>query len=251
MNNKKIKEATPEEIETAYVFGDVRHMKEERKQFYEYWKEQRPEEYLLLYSKKEHKCYKLRPSLSQECADSMGLGLANRLVLSEKRRKKVLNKKVNEYIESDFVFFITLTFRSDFFVGKNDETISRYVKRFLKENCYKYVVNVDYGEKHDRLHFHGVVVLKTNDSLSDFAFHRYKNNLIYCSNFVNWNHGFSVVQKVRKETSELMKDTDKNYLQLSNYINKLTNHALKNTGRPPRIIYSRKTSSNVKRKENE
>jgi len=237
MINKKIRDASCEEIEAEYVFGDVRKVKDIRREIYLNNAEQNPD--CLIFD------------LRQEDYDSKKLGLANRLALSEKRRKKVLNKKVNEFVESESAYFITLTFRSDFFVGKNDETISRYVKRFLKENCVKYVVNVDYGEKHDRLHFHGVVVLKTNDSLSDFAFHRYKNKLIYCSNFINWDYGFSVVQKVRKETSELMKDTNKNYLQLSNYINKLTNHALKNTGRPPRIIYSRKTSSNVKRKENE
>jgi len=237
MINKKIRDASCEEIEAEYVFGDVRKVKDIRREIYLNNAEQNPD--CLIFD------------LRQEDYDSKKLGLANRLALSEKRRKKVLNKKVNEFVESESAYFITLTFRSDFFVGKNDETISRYVKRFLKENCVKYVVNVDYGEKHDRLHFHGVVVLKTNDSLSDFAFHRYKNKLIYCSNFINWDYGFSVVQKVRKETSELMKDTNKNYLQLSNYINKLTNHALKNTGRPPRIIYSRKTSSNFKRKENE
>jgi len=233
MINKKIRDASFEEISAEYVFGDVKKVKDIRREIYLNNAESNPD--CLIYD------------FRQEEYDGFNLGLANRLALSEKRRKKVLNKKVNTYSNVDNCFFITLTFKDAFFVGKSKETIRTYIRRYLKENCINYVANEDYGSKNERLHFHCVCNLKSTKILTDFGFHQYKNQLIYCANLKNYDFGFSCVEKVSKATQELASDIPNNHLALSNYINKLTNHALKNTGRPPRIIYSRKTQINVKK----
>lgn len=233
MINKKIRDASCDEISAEYVFGDVKKVKDIRREIYKNNIESNPECFIF--------------PLRQEEYDAKKLGLANRLALSEKRRKKVLNKKVNTYSNVDNCFFITLTFKDEFFIGKSKDTIRTYIRRYLKENCSNYVANEDYGEKHDRLHFHCVCNLKSTKILTDFGFHQYKNHLLYCANLKNYDFGFSVVEKVKKATQELASDIPNNHLALSNYINKLTNHALKNIGRPPRIIYSRKTHINVKK----
>jgi len=234
MINKKIRDASCDEISAEYVFGDVKKVKDIRREIYLNNAESNAD--CLIYD------------FRQEDYDAKKLGLANRLALSEKRRKKVLNKKVNTYSNVDNCFFITLTFKDEFFIGKSKDTIRTYIRRYLKENCNNYVANEDYGTKNERLHFHCVCNLKSKDILTDFGFHTYKNHLLYCANLKNYDFGFSVVEKVKKATQELASDIPNNHLALSNYINKLTNHALKNTGRPPRIIYSRKTQINVKKK---
>lgn len=234
MINKKIKDASCDEISAEYVFGDVKKVKEIRREIYLNNAESNPDSLILDFTQEEY--------------NGFNLGLANRLALSEKRRKKVLNKKVNTYSNVDNCFFITLTFKDEFFIGKSKETIRTYIRRYLKENCSNYVANEDYGAKNERLHFHCVCNLKSKDILTDFGFHTYKNHLVYCANLKNYDFGFSCVEKVSKATQDLATDIPNNHLALSNYINKLTNHALKNTGRRPRLIYSRKTQINVKKK---
>ena len=128
------------------------------------------------------------------------------------------NKRLKDTIESmlcDYeCFFLTLTFTDDTMQRNSAESRRKYVRRFLSEVSEQYVANIDFGEKNGREHYHAVCGA---DSLIDHK---------------AWIYGNIDFKHVR---------TPNDYVALGKYIGKLTNHAIKNTTRGTRIIYSRKS----------
>lgn len=142
------------------------------------------------------------------------------LLINESRRKRIQRCRqriINMFASENEVVFVTLTFRDEIFEKTSKETRRRYVARFLKENCERYCANVDFGSKNEREHYHGVIVLKSGLKAS-----KMKNK---------WLYGFDFYEKVGNE--------EKDKTKTSKYINKLTNHSLKDSGQFERLIYSR------------
>ena len=138
----------------------------------------------------------------------------NRLV----QRVNLFLSKANDYYG---VYFVTLTFNDDYLHVHNYEDTRRDVREFVKKYSQYYILNKDYGELKDRLHFHGVVVLKRTCENKDSDF-----NTEYNDNF-----GFCNLQLCNENSTAL-----------TLYIEKLTFHALKLTTKKEyreHIIYSR------------
>lgn len=131
-------------------------------------------------------------------------------------RNTRLKKTIERMIKYNNCIFLTLTFRNDIFDNTSQETRRRYVTRFLNENCLYYVANVDYGKINGREHYHAVVIAKNNEV--DGVFYRSNYGSI---NFerINYNEFTSI--------------------KLAKYVSKLTNHAIKDTCKQNRVIYSR------------
>lgn len=127
------------------------------------------------------------------------------------------NRRLKEHIENMLVsgqcIFLTLTFTDNTLERTNEDTRKRYVKRYLKEVSSQYVANIDYGSKNEREHYHAIVLC---DKV-DYSF---------------W-HKYGAIK------GELIKVEDNASKRLSKYVNKLTNHAIKETTRRNCIIYSR------------
>ena len=129
------------------------------------------------------------------------------------KRTARLKERIREAVASGSAWFITITFSPETLVKTNEKTRRVYVSRWLKSLTPFYVANIDYGKNKGREHYHAVI---TSDQRPPKT----------------WSYGFIDILKV--------KTTENDTKRISKYISKLTNHAIKNTTKSKRIIYSRK-----------
>lgn len=88
------------------------------------------------------------------------------------------------------------------------ETLKKYVQRIL-DNCEDYIINYDYGEENGRLHIHTIEAYpKGYKCIKDKGHSNYRKRVGGCK-----------LRRVRNNSNSIA--------ALSRYINKLTNHALK------------------------
>lgn len=133
---------------------------------------------------------------------------AEKSAVNYSHRTARLRKRISYLLQKECLF-LTLTFKDDVFLTTNAETRHKYVRRFLKETNSHYCANIDYGKLNEREHYHAII------QISHIDLNLYK-------------YGFIFAQKINV----------KNELKLARYINKLTNHSLKDTTNK-KIIYSR------------
>lgn len=134
------------------------------------------------------------------------------------QRSNRLYNRIDSFFDYAKIFdlnflFLTFTFRNDVLDSTNPETRRRYVRRFLKKYCLKYVANIDFGEKKGREHYHAVALI--NGRLD----------------YTLWQYGALKGEKISYSV--------KSPVKLAKYISKLTNHAIKETTRRSVLIYSR------------
>lgn len=128
-------------------------------------------------------------------------------------RLKRLKDRVKGILTSGPSLFLTLTFTDDALERTSAEFRRIAVQRYLKQYNCKYVGNIDFGSKNHREHYHALIGCGRVDNES-------------------WKYGNIDFEKVRL----------RNYcdsLRLSKYINKLSNHAIKETTKRSALIYSR------------
>jgi len=149
---------------------------------------------------------------AKKCSNWPYWDCAERLYISEKNKRKKIHNKTKKLVLSGYAYFLTLTFTNEVLENTSQATRRRYVARFLKANCKKYVANIDFGKTTNREHYHAI---------------------IDCSISAEWPYGFYKYEPV--------KTSEKDALTVSNYVAKLTNHALKVKQLQLRLIYSRRT----------
>lgn len=137
---------------------------------------------------------------------------AVRVNFASYKRKTRLQDRISDMLMSGDTLFLTLTFTNEVLENTSAETRRRYVTRVLKKFNCNYVANIDYGKETEREHYHCVI------SISHLP-----------KNF--WPYGFCKIEKVRNCSGDSAR--------LAKYISKLTNHAIKETCKQNRIIYSR------------
>lgn len=135
---------------------------------------------------------------------------AGRIAKADYKRTNRLKHRVERMIKDGECVFATLTFTDDVLSKTSKETRRKYVTLYLKSQQAQYVGNIDYGGKYGREHYHALVKGRINP--------------------LEWQYGALNVEKVR-DTSKPVK--------LAKYVNKLTNHAIKDTCKRNAIIYSR------------
>lgn len=142
---------------------------------------------------------------------------------SRRQRTKRLNKKITDMLYVGQCYFITLTFTDDTLDSTTCLTRRKYVSRYLKSQTPYYIANVDFGSLREREHFHAIVFGQI-----DFTpWHKY--GAINCKTIFS-------------------KFNDDSRVKLAKYITKLTNHAIKNTAKNFRCIYSRNWCNLIKEK---
>ncbi len=132
-----------------------------------------------------------------------------RILHASNARKNRVKKRVENLLEKSCVF-LTLTFSDDSMKKTSTETRRRYVRMFL-DGYGAYVANIDFGAQNGREHYHAILQC---------------DRLVDCS---SWTYGNLDVKRILNPNSQA----------LSKYISKLTNHAIKETTKGHRIIYSR------------
>ena len=125
-------------------------------------------------------------------------------------------------------YFLTFTF-NDNYINKSDRTKRDLIKKCLESfsSDILYILNVDYGSKTEREHYHCIVGTNNDDNMKDFLLLNYP-----C---------FSYCQHIR-----LFKDDIK---RVSKYINKLSNHCVKDSTKNKRIVYNFKGFDDMNKRE--
>ena len=106
----------------------------------------------------------------------------------------------------------SITFISLVLKNTNEETRRKYVTRALKQMSDRYIANIDYGTKNEREHYHAIVVCDQVDHTL-------------------WSEYGAINFERIKATSDSVK--------LAKYVVKLTNHAMKESVKQNRVIYSK------------
>lgn len=115
----------------------------------------------------------------------------------------------------DYIWFITFTF-DNYYISKTDRTKRDLMKSVLNTHDFKYMLNIDYGKKTEREHYHCILGTNINFDVNQFIQVNYP-----C-------HCLAIQCKKGK----------KDFVKLSKYINKLTNHCLKSTTKNRRMLYN-------------
>lgn len=135
---------------------------------------------------------------------------ADRINHATFERTRRLKRRVESIISYPSLF-LTLTFTNNVLFTTSLATRRRYVARFLKSITSNYVANIDFGSKKGREHYHALVQVESVDHTL-------------------WRYGAINFERVSYDST---KTTDK----LSEYVSKLTNHAIKKTTRRFHLIY--------------
>lgn len=144
---------------------------------------------------------------------------------ARRQRTKRLNKKITDMLFVGQCYFITLTFTDVTLNSTNDLTRRRYVSRYLKSQTPYYIANIDFGAQREREHYHAVVFGQMD--------------------FTPW-HKYGAI----KCKTIFTKFNDSSTVKLAKYITKLTNHALKNTAKNFRCIYSKNWGELIRQNRN-
>ena len=138
-------------------------------------------------------------------------------ILSARYMKVSRVKKRLVYLLYNFryIWFCTFTF-DDYYIDKCDRTKKNLIKKCINKFDFKYILNVDYGKKTERQHYHCIIATNYKFDLDKYLKEHYM-----C---------FS---------SALLCNTDITDLKrLTKYINKLSNHCVKASTKRERIIYN-------------
>lgn len=158
-----------------------------------------------------------------------------RLYENNRKRAKRLRRKIEVWSRYGYVYFITLTFKDSVFADTNADTRRQIVRRYLSTRGFVYCANIDFGGQFGREHYHAIICAQEPLQGTQDA---HKGNVLYnCPDFTEWNEkrGFTCIQG-----PILVKDSkDENSLKIAKYTAKASNHALKETTRHTRLVYSR------------
>lgn len=140
-----------------------------------------------------------------------------RLIYNRHQRGKRMNAFVMSAVISHDCLLLTLTFTDEVLSKTSSSTRREYVSDFFRQfDCYTY--NLDFGAKSGREHYHGLLVG------------------VYQIDAKKWRYGALNVQRVRNGHVDAAK--------VSKYINKISNHATKDTVKS-RVVYSKIKPSQV------
>ena len=114
-------------------------------------------------------------------------------------------------LESGPCLFLTLTFTDEVLRKTTENTRRQTIRRYLKSFGFPYVANIDYGKKNGREHYHAVIQTDHVD-------------------YSAYTYGAINGEKIHSA---------EDYVKLSKYVAKLTNHAIKQTNKRQVIIYSK------------
>lgn len=136
-----------------------------------------------------------------------------------KRQRERALKRFNKMISKD-AYFLTFTFNNKTLSNTTEQTRLRAVKKYLNEQASEYILNRDYGTENNREHYHAIAKPK------------YK---IFIAK--NYKYGFLKIRCLYsiKQFKATMKETT---------AERLYKHAIKESVKDNKIIYSRKLKTN-------
>ena len=125
----------------------------------------------------------------------------------------------------DYLYFCTFTF-DDNFIKKCDRSKRDLIKHCIirLDDDVNYILNVDYGKKNEREHYHCIIATNNNGNLRNYLKSYYPF--------------FTSCDSINKSNNDIKR--------LSKYINKLSNHCVKDTTKNKRVVMNFKGYDNYK-----
>lgn len=134
-------------------------------------------------------------------------------------KQKRLYKRIFELLNQNNCLFITFTFSDKTLKKTSDITRLRYIKQYLNEQTTEYILNCDYGNENEREHYHAIAKPILKDSI---YFNAYK------------------LGQIKATRINQLKRFTKNNKTIEQITNDFLNHAIKESTKDSKIIYSRK-----------
>lgn len=135
-----------------------------------------------------------------------------------------------------YVYFVTFTFDNKR-LNQKEETRRKLIKKTLEKiQGAKWILNIDFGSKNEREHYHCIVGLNNfelDGDLIEFLLTQRKQDLsdIYLDYKLKKIYPcFVFAERIGNHTEDIKR--------ISKYINKLSNHCLKSTTFNSRIVYN-------------
>lgn len=166
-------------------------------------------------------------------ADKLRRAGSGRYNRGKKRIKQM--EVLEKNIKGSWLIFITITFTNKQLETTNITTRRKYIQRYLNKIAIDYYLNIDFGEKKEREHYHGVVLLKNK------------------INFYDWRKIAKVEKQPYKKINTVTSPNEssphftkynhdeKSASKISQYCNKLNNKAIINTRKQNRCLTKRLT----------
>lgn len=127
-------------------------------------------------------------------------------------------------------YFVTLTFSDASLAGSTPAGRRIAVRRFLKGLALDYVANKDFGDIHQREHYHAVISNLVDSDRLEFV-HDSKGGH---TTIAGWDYGFSNWERIGSE------DGHDDLRFVSRYLAKLKNHAIKESASSEMMVFSKR-----------
>lgn len=147
-----------------------------------------------------------------ERSDPVAFDEARRAAASDRNRNARLKRRITKMLKAGNCVFLTLTFTDEVLYSTTSEQRRLYVIRYLKSQSDTYIANIDFGSVNSREHYHSVLLGEVDIS--------------------RWTYGNLDAKRIIRSSNPAV---------LGNYINKLVNHAIKETAKRSHLIYSRRS----------
>lgn len=138
------------------------------------------------------------------------------MVVSRRGKLDRLEHRINGMLKKGRTSFLTLTWNDGALSSNRKDTRKKFVRQALNECSADFIANIDFGKKSSREHYHAVCLSLDVDGIRK----RWKS------------FGFIKVENVIPSTEG----------SLALYVDKLCNHALKESAGWDRLMYCRKRS---------
>ena len=191
-----------------------------------------------------NKAYKVLSTMSYKEYSDIEIKEAMRVISSQYQRTKRLKDKMLLYLlfgslKYSQCLFLTLTFTDKVLASTSQETRRRYVHRWLKSISSDYIANIDFGSDREYTTKNGDVKKATK--------REHYHAVILCDkvDYTGWHHLGAIKSKKVVLSALFNNDLDSVNLhssRLSRYVSKLSNHAIKETTKQSRLIYSRNSA---------
>lgn len=135
-----------------------------------------------------------------------------------------------------YVYFITFTF-DDKRLNQKEETRRKLIKRTLEQiQGSKWILNIDYGKKNEREHYHCILGLNNLDLDGDLIEYLFTNKTKELSD-IYLDHKLKKIYPCFVSAERINCESE-DIKRLSKYIDKLGNHCLKASTCNSRIVYN-------------
>jgi len=138
----------------------------------------------------------------------------NNLNSSYEKRNSRLKKRLEKYLKNENTYFITFTISPKYYDLKYNTYLRKIKKALARAGALGWILNSDYGDKNERLHFHTLATFQDQLDYNTI-------NNIYQYGSVNFKKVYNNNEKALRE-----------------YLIKTFNHTLKQT--TGKIYYSRR-----------